>query len=278
MCGDLLSPVDCERFVDGLEVIYYLAHCNTPINSDRDQANDAYLNLIPLLNLLQAVRAQKSKPHVVYFSSGGAVYGRKQDSVPWREADPIQPLSSYGIQKLAAEQYLRLAAERGELTSIALRISNAYGRILPRERMQGLIGVAVNNVLHGLPIQVFGNPENVRDYVHLRDVCAMAARAASAREPFDIVNIGSGLGYSVRDVVQIIQENSSSPVSIELSENRQFGKWLTNWVVLDITKAAEKYGWRPGVDLSAGIREMLGPTGKGGAPFPADEVYNAPAQ
>lgn len=257
VCGDLLSPVDCERFVAGLDVIYYLAHCNTPISSDRDQANDTLLNLVPLLNLLQAIRAQKTKPHIIYFSSGGGIYGRKTDRIPLRETDPSEPFSSYGILKLAAEQYLSLAAGRGQLSCVVLRISNAYGTLLSRERMQGLIGVAINNVLHRSPIRVFGDPENVRDYVHLSDICTIAEKAALSRESFTIVNIGSGRGYSVREVLKIIQDRAGYPVKIEMHEDPQCGKWLTNWVVMDITKAKQQYGWSPVVDLPAGINAMF---------------------
>jgi UDP-glucose 4-epimerase len=255
--GDLLSPYDCERFVAGVDVIYYLAHCNTPINSDRDQANDAFLNLVPLLNLLRAVRLQKTRPHIVYFSSGGATYGRKTDRIPLRETDPSEPVSSYGIQKLAAERYLSLAARRGELSCVVLRISNAYGALLPRERMQGLIGVAINNVIHGSPIRIFGDEENVRDYVHLTDICDIAGKVAAPREAFTMVNVGSGRGYSVREVLTIIQDIAGRPVRIERHEDPQCGQWLTDWVVLDISKARQQYGWTPAVDLPAGIRAVF---------------------
>jgi len=164
--GDLLCPADCERFVAGLDVIYYLAHVNSPVNSDVDPAQDASANLIPFLNLLHAVQRAGTKPHIVYFSSGGAVY-KSRPNAKYRETDHCAPCSSYGIQKLAAEQYLRMAAEKGRLTSVVLRVANAYGTLLPRYRLQGLIGVAVNNVLHGQPVRLFGSAANVRDYVHL---------------------------------------------------------------------------------------------------------------
>ena len=206
LCGDLLSPKDCGRFVKGLDVIYYLAHCNTPVSSDRDQPNDALLNVVPLLNFLQAIQDEETKPHVVYFSSGGAIYGRNPERVPWRETARCQPTSSYGIQKLAAEHYLRLAAEKGHLTCTVLRVSNAYGTLLSPQRMQGLVGVAINNALHNAPVRVFGNMDNVRDYVHLQDICAIAEKAAQPKEPFTILNVGSGRGYSVNDVLNIIQD------------------------------------------------------------------------
>src|SRR5579862_7447677 len=132
--GDLCSLADCERFAADLSVIYYLAHTHSPVNSDRDQANDVLLNLVPLLNLIQAVQNLGTTPHIVYFSSGGAVYAPKHDRHPYRETDNCAPVSSYGIQKLAAEQYLRLAAHRGILTCVVLRPGNAYGTPLPQCR------------------------------------------------------------------------------------------------------------------------------------------------
>jgi nucleoside-diphosphate-sugar epimerase len=103
VCGNLQSRADCERFASGLNVIYYLAHNNTPVNSDNDFPNDALANLVPLLNLIDSVQRLGTKPHIVYFSTGGAIYAPKTERVPYREDDRCAPLSSYGIQKLAAE-------------------------------------------------------------------------------------------------------------------------------------------------------------------------------
>jgi len=253
--GDLQSRADCGRFVEGLDLIYYLAHENTPVNSDLDQPNDVRVNLAPLLNLLEAAQRSGARPHIVYFSSGGAVYATKRDRIPYRETDPTSPFSSYGILKLAAEQYLRLAADRGYLTATVLRIGNAYGTLLPRHRMQGLIGVALNSILNGKPVRVFGDPSNVRDYVHLEDICAMAERVSIPRGAFDVVNVGSGLGYSVAEILQVIEDCHGGPIEFEI--NRSQGKWLTDWVVLDIAKARREWGWQPAIDLTSGIGAML---------------------
>jgi UDP-glucose 4-epimerase len=253
--GDLLSQSDCERFAEDLRVIYYLAHNNTPINCDLDLPSDVLVNLIPLLNLLQAIQKLGTKPHIVYFSSGGAVYAPKQDRVRYRETDPCGPVSSYGIQKLAAEEYLRLGARKGFLTSTILRVANAYGTPLSHFRMQGLIGVAVNCVAEGRPVRVFGNPNNVRDYVHLEDISEIAVRGSVPKQPFSIINVGSGVGHSVLDILRVIEELWGKPIEIHSDPN--CGNWLTDWVVLDSGKAREEFGWSPTVDLRCGIARML---------------------
>src|ERR1700683_3461024 len=83
--GDLASYSDCQRFARGLDAIYYLAHHNTPVHSDLEQVNDTALNLIPLLTLLKAIENLRTRPTLVYFSSGGAVYGTGANRIPFRE-------------------------------------------------------------------------------------------------------------------------------------------------------------------------------------------------
>jgi UDP-glucose 4-epimerase len=234
-----------------LKVIYYLAHVNTPVNSDLDLPNDALLNLVPLLNLLDAIQSLGGNPHVVYFSSGGAVYPPTQNRIPYREEDPCSPRSSYGILKLTAEDYLRLAASKGYLTATVLRVGNAYGTLLSQHRMQGLIGVTISRILHGHPLRIFGSLDNVRDYVHLEDICSMAARASIPRREFSIVNVGSGQGHSVTEVLRVIEECYGGPLNIQHDES--CGNELADWVVLDNTKAAREFGWYPAIDLRSGI-------------------------
>jgi UDP-glucose 4-epimerase len=257
--GDLASYPDCHHFARDLDVIYYLAHHNTPVNSDLDQANDTTLNLIPLLTLLKAIENLKTRPTVVYFSSGGAVYGTGADRIPFREDQACYPTCSYGVQKLAAEHYLRIAASQGHLSSVILRVGNAFGTLLPQYRMHGLIGVAVNRVAHGKPVRIFGNPDNVRDYVHLSDICDLAVRAGGrameSGQPFSVVNAGTGEGFSVREVLRLVE--ACSPTPVEIQYDAEPGQKLIDWAVLDIGKARREFQWEPKVTLRDGIAEMM---------------------
>jgi UDP-glucose 4-epimerase len=253
--GDLASYPDCERFARGLDVIYYLAHHNTPVNSDLDPANDAKLNLIPLLTFLRAVENLKSCPKLVYFSSGGAIYGTSRERIPFREDQPCYPTCSYGLLKLAAEHYLRIAAGDGHLSAVVLRAGNAFGTLLPQHRMQGLIGVALNNVVHGRPVRIFGDPENVRDYIHLSDICDLALRVIESDQPFCVLNVGTGEGFSVREVLRMVETSSAAPIEIQFDPEP--GGKLTDWAVLDIGKARREFQWEPKVTLRAGIADMM---------------------
>ena len=255
--GDLASLHDCVAFASGLRTIIYLAHTNTPISSDADLPSDGALNLIPLLTLIQAIKASGSRPHLIYFSSGGAVYGPSPNRVPFRECDACQPMSSYGVQKLAAEHYLRFAALRGILTATVLRVGNAYGKLLPNQRLQGLIGVAVNNLLHDRPLRIFGDPQNVRDYVHLDDIARMCEMVMGPREAFGVYNVGSGVGHSVREVLQVVAECLGRSLPGETPATLDGAAGLPEWIVLDISKAKRELEWVPAIDLRTGILKVI---------------------
>jgi UDP-glucose 4-epimerase len=254
--GDLNSPRDCAAFIDGVGTIVHLAHVNTPLTSNEHLSTDALVNLVPSLTLLQAIRDAGGGRHVVFASSGGALYEPNTSRAPLTESAPVAPVSSYGIQKLAFEHYLRMAVLEGWLTATVFRIGNAYGTLLPRERLQGFIGVALNHVLHDEPIRVFGDWNNVRDYVHLEDLSRAFLLAADLREGFSVLNIGSGRGRSVREILSLLEEIVGEPIAVERDEPTDAAARLPSWVVLDSAKASDVLGWEPQIDLEQGLRRL----------------------
>jgi UDP-glucose 4-epimerase len=256
--GDLISARDCAAFVQGLDAVAHLAHTNTPMTSDRDLVSDAGLNLLPSLTLLEAIRSAGTVPHLIYAASGGAVYRPSTGRKPFDESAATEPFSSYGILKLAFEDYLRLGATEGWLTATSLRIGNAYGALLNPERMQGFIGVALHELAVSRPIRVFGDLGNIRDYVHLDDI-ASAFELALRRRPsaFEVYNIGTGKGASVEELITILCRVAGVPRAFELDAgNAERARHLPQWVVLDAGKAKRELGWSAEVELRDGIRAM----------------------
>lgn len=254
--GDLADMKTCADFVAGLDTIFHFAHTNSPLTSDSDWAGDARLNLLPTLNLLSEIERAGTRPHFIYPSSGGAIYGPADAHIPFAETMPCQPGNSYGIQKLMVEQYLRVFAERGLIDAAVLRIGNAYGWLLSPERTQGFIGTAINRMRLGLPVRLVGDPRNVRDYVHADDVTAALMHALDRRGGFEVFNIGTGKGASVLDILDILKEFLNSPVTTE-TVPLPGAERLPAWSVLDIRKAAMELGWFPRVSLREGIARML---------------------
>jgi len=253
--GDLASYRDCASFVAGLDAIVHLGHTNTPLTSNTDLPSDAAMNIIPTATLLQAIRDSGTRPHMIYASTGGALY-RGGGHLPVSEESPVEPSTSYGIQKLVGEHYLRLAAREGWITATILRIGNPYGVLLPPERLQGFIGVALARILERRPVRIFGDPDNVRDYVHLDDVMRMFELAVGRREGFDVYNVGSGEGRSVRDVLALLQQFSQIETEVIYEPPTADSRRLPPWIVLDVGKAERELSWRPEVEFEQGLRAM----------------------
>jgi UDP-glucose 4-epimerase len=254
--GDLVSPRVCAELVADADAVIHLAHVNTPLTSDAHLPSDAAANLVPMLNLLQAIRSAGRRPHVILASSGGALYRGASAREPLSESSLALPTTSYGVQKLAQEHYLRVGAEQGWLSATVLRIGNPYGVLLPPERRQGFIGVALNYLRDGKPIRIFGNEDNVRDYIHLDDMCRMFRRVIERRNGFDVVNVGSGEGQSVRNIVDLIERIIGRPVTLERLPSDPAADRLPEWVVLDVAKARNEYGWSPSIGFEDGVRRL----------------------
>ena len=253
--GDLSSKYTCNDLIEKSDIILHLAHTNTPINSNSDFYKDTSLNLMPNLTFIESIRNSKKKIHIVYASTSGAIYDHTNQAKKYNETSLPNPSSSYGIQKLAMEHYLKLACKDSELTTNVLRISNPYGVLLPKERKQGLIGVALNKIILKQKVQIFGNPNNIRDYIHLYDVINAFKKALVPRKDFDLFNIASGETYSVNEVLNLIKQISNINFDIEYIDIDD-SKNLVKFVNLDISYAKNYLDWSPTYALKDGLAEM----------------------
>lgn len=255
IAGDLANFQDCQKVVRDADAVVHLAHDGWPLSSGRDLVREARESLLPTLTLVQAVRQCRTPPRFIYPSSGGAVYGATTDNRPFTEDDPCRPSTSYGIRKLTIEHYLRVAAYQNELSAVILRISNAYGQPLPPERTQGLIGTTIARIAAGLPLRIIGNPHNVRDYVHVTDICTAVEKALGHEPAFSVLNIGSGDGHSVFEVLETIERIWGRPV--DRAEVTDPPAGLQAYCVLDTQRAAVCLQWKPRMSLQDGIAQML---------------------
>ncbi len=256
--GDLQSPSDCAVFCKDLDLIIHLAHCGTPLTSSGDLAGNAQLNLALALNLVSAIRDHGKGCHVVFASSGGTVYGKPAigNAIPFREDDPCFPFSFYGVQKYAIEHFLRAAAECGWISCTVLRISNPYGVPLSIHRKQGIIGVAMQRAIQGLPIPIYGDLGNVRDYVHIEDVCRAFLAVLIPKPGFRIYNISSGIGVALADLFATMERVTGLPLRLEPVNTDNTSTQLVPWVVVDAARAAHELGWRARITLEEGIKRL----------------------
>ena len=218
--------------------------------SVEDPAADARVNIFGLLNILELSRRHGVKK-VLFSASGGTYYG--ECGRPARETDPPAPLSPYGVTKLAGEHYLRAYRAIHGLRTTVLRYGNVYGPRQDPHGEAGVVAIFCNRLLSGGPVLIFGDGEQERDYVYVKDVARanlLALRRAEGRS----VNIGTGRATSVNRLFAVLTKAAGLRVRAERRPARP-GELFRS--CLNVSLAAECLGWAPRHDLEEGLRETF---------------------
>jgi len=126
--------------------------------------------------------------------------------------------------------------------------------------MQGLIGVVLSKLLHREQVVIFGNPNNVRDYIHVDDICSVCEKVIDPFEEFSVFNVANQAGYSVLEVIAIIEEVLGQPFERVLAHEDTRGQRLPDWCVLDTARARRVLSWAPQVSLQEGIMKAVSAT------------------
>lgn len=250
--GDYCSGSDLEHAVKGMDIIIHLISTTTAKNSTEDPIFDITTNILPTVNLLQ-LAVMYGVSRIIYPSSGGTVYG-PTECYRITEDHKTEPISSYGIHKLAIEKYLALFHYMYGLDYYILRISNPYGPMQWGSLNQGIIGVYCQSIVQGRPIEVWGDGSVTRDYLYMDDTTDAFTKAMSATSSHRLLNIGSGVGTSINGLIEVLQEVSSKPFEVVYKPGRQVDVHRN---VLDSELAALELDWRPTVGIKEGIKLTL---------------------
>lgn len=250
--GDFIQET---RFPDLLaegrfDVVYHLISTTMPIPGTSNMSREVEENILPTVRLLDAMK--QTDAEMIFISSGGTVYGESQGS-PHSCLDPLRPISSYGIQKVAIEQILGLYVSTGEVHGKICRISNPYGVMPQKDRTQGIIPILVRRLLDGEPITLFG--ETVRDYIYISDVIEALIAAADYTGGKTVFHIGSGMGTGLHELVRLLEERSG--LRFKAVDNQPIRACDVRENVLDISDTIRVLGWMPRVSLTDGIDRTL---------------------
>ena len=245
--GSLNDEATLDACLEDIDTVFHLASTTVPSTSNENPIADLTGNLLPLLSLLERMIRRNCR-RIVYFSSGGTVYGNpKQLPVP--ESHPLEPLCPYGVVKVAAERYLLMFAAQGRLDPIILRPGNPYGPRQPAGGAQGLVAVVLDRLRRKLPIDVWGDGSVVRDYVYIDDLIRLALVAVEASPPI-IINASSGQGHSIDELIGIAMEVCEANQPVVKHAGRPID---VQSLVLDVSTASSQLNWRPLVTLRDGI-------------------------
>ena len=213
-------------------------------------AADAAANVVGTVNVLEAARAVGAR--LVFCSSGGAVYG--QDApIPSLEDVLLQPESPYGIAKQGAEQYIGLYNRLHGTAHAVLRLSNVYGPRQDPSGQSGVVPIFSARILAGQRPVVFGDGQQTRDYVYVRDAVAAVLAAADRGRP-GTWNIATGREVSVLQLASVIGSAAGRAVEPVFAPPRP-GELLRS--ALAVGRAERDLGWRPATPLPDGVRAVL---------------------
>lgn len=251
VCGDVREPgVMAEALAARPAAVVWASSTHRPADSARDPVGDIEGNLIPLVRCLQQ-SGPAGVSRFIYLSSGGTVYGPVEGTAS--ESTPCNPVSPYGIGKLAGEKYVRMICAAAGMRSFVLRMSNIYG---PGQTIQagfGFIPTVIGLALAGRPIPLFSGGHDVRDYLHVADAVDALLKALAA-EHSGLVNIGSGVGHSGLDVVRLVEGILGRPLALDIQGGR--GGDVSR-IVLAVAAARECLGWQPRIAMEEGLTSTL---------------------
>lgn len=211
------------------------------------------INVGGTVSLVEAIRDVGVKR--VVFASSATVYG-PQSSQPVGEDARPRPQVPYAVSKLAAEHYIFALGALNGIETVALRIFNAYG---PGQRLPPVhapvIPLFLKNILTGASLVIQGSGDQTRDFVYIDDVVAALAAAATAPDVNGaIINIGSGVETSIRELIAAMGEATGRQPHVIVNAQLSGG---IDRLVADLRLAQEKLGYRPQVALRTGLRRMI---------------------
>jgi UDP-glucose 4-epimerase len=242
-----------KEVVQRFTTIIHLAHSTTPKVSFMDPLNEAIPNLTKFLNLLELIKDKGIR--ILYFSSGGTVYGNPQTSLI-SEEESNWPISPYGVIKATMERYLFMYHYNFKMPYIILRPSNVYGIRANYEGEQGIIPIFIKKALQNEKIQIWGDGEIIRDYVYVSDVADAVLEILRTPIINGVFNLGSGTGQSINEILKNVIE-VAKPSSTDLVEYLPTRSFDVKTVVLDISKIQSVINWQPKVALSEGINDTV---------------------
>jgi len=220
--GDFSESRDLEIIFgeNKIDLVIHLISTTIPSISNENMSFDVDSNLTGTINLLNLMK-KYSVPKIIFVSSGGTIYGKINPSIDSvSENHPTNPICSHGIIKLAIEKYILLYHHLYGIDYLILRVSNAYGENHASDRL-GLINVALKKIINKQSVQIWGDGMVIRDYIYAKDCVSIIRKLIEKGISNEIINVGSGIGHSINDILSIIQKIAGD-FNIEKSEMRNF--------------------------------------------------------
>ena len=249
--GDVRDPEAVSRAVAGAEVIFHLAASVGNTRSIEHPIEDSEINVIGTLRVLEAAR--RTGVRKVVFSSSAGIFGELK-TLPIRGDHPVEPDSPYGASKLGAEKLCLAYAKLYPLECVCLRYFNVYGVNQRYDAYGNVIPIFAHRMWHGLPVIIFGDGEQTRDFVNVRDVAQANYKAALSTGISGAFNVASGTRITINRLAALMCEASGIQATIKYGPPRRGD---VRHSLADISAARAAFGYEPTVGLAEGLAEYM---------------------
>lgn len=216
---NLMNNQSNTNYFKDIDLIYYLVSETIPANSWTNPLIDVEKNLIPFLTFAECISKLKVKK-IVYLSSAGTVYGTTNQKV--NEEFDKNPFSPYGITKLTIENFLRYYKTKYNINYDVYRISNVYGSGQDTSKGLGLINTLLEKIITENKITIFGEGNNLRNYVYVNDVAKLLS--LSLNNPIntsEVYNLSSNDTLTINEIVELIRKVVIEKFTIQHIEKRE---------------------------------------------------------
>ncbi len=213
-----------------------------------DPLFDASVNILGSINLLECARRSQVR-HVIYISSGGAVYGEPV-YLPCDENHPVNPICPYGASKHTVEHYLFMYRQNYDMEYTVLRYPNVYGPRQDPHGEAGVVAIFVGQMLAGQPVMINGDGNQERDFVYVGDCARANLLALEDATGSNIYNLGSGRGTTVNEIFQALKQATG------YLHGPGYGPAMlgeTRRIFLAADRIRADLEWRPSVPLQDGL-------------------------
>lgn len=241
-----------EDIVSDASVIVYLATGSTPATfADRPWLEIPQV-VAPVSEFMLRFASVNPTAKRIFVSSGGTIYGNPQVH-PVDEDQPSMPISAYGMGKHMIEESVQFAGRTYGLNYNILRVSNPIGRH-HQSAAQGVVSAAIRSLVTGTEFNMYGDGTSVRDYVDADDV-AEAIWAACRDTCFNdrIWNVGSGVGHSLTDILELVEEVTGRKLRVKHIPSRKID---VQKVILNCSRVAADIGWVARRDIARTIEDI----------------------
>ena len=249
---DILDFNSCVDACRNIDAVIHLAAKVSIRNSVKTFQEDVHNNVLGTVNILNA--AAKSNVKKIVFASSMAVYKKAKKNNPFKETSPLEPLSPYGISKLASEKYILLMAPKMGIDPVILRLFNTFGPGQTLTPYVGVITIFIKNILKNKISKIFGNGKQKRDFIYVEDVVRGILLSMESKKAIGkILNIGTGQTMSINKVFKIIKEK------IGKGKYKHYPKDDTelNYVCANISRAKKLISYRPHNSFKSKIEEVI---------------------